>query len=308
VERILPAVSLRTNRVLPFKGPLWLFKGFDARLRRGAVGRRGGEMVEGKTGRIFSIMQEVPMPPFDEMMFRAQQGAIVDAVARQFDLSRDQTIAAIEALMPAFREGLKRNASIPEAQRPFLEALASGRHARYLDDLARAFGSAGTEEGNAILGHIFGSREVSRAIAGHAARMAEVNADTLKRMLPALATLLMGGLSRQAEAGAAEAGAAAGGNPLADLMAQMMRMGQAAPGSGTERRARTSARNPFEKLSEQFLKGIIAASPGQGTAREGKAQRDPGPDSGEKNPFERFGRDYAKEIEAIFEQFMPRGK
>ena len=59
-------------------------------------------------------------------------------------------------------------------------------------------GSSGTvSEGNAILGHILGSKDVSRSVASNAASVTGIGEDTLKKMLPVLATLAMAALSRQ---------------------------------------------------------------------------------------------------------------
>ncbi len=76
------------------------------------------------------------MLPLNEMLLKAQNGAAVDMVSRQFDLTRDQTVAAMEALMPAFSQGLKRTAATPQGIEPFLQALAGGNHARYMQDMA----------------------------------------------------------------------------------------------------------------------------------------------------------------------------
>jgi hypothetical protein len=55
-------------------------------------------------------------------------------------------------------------------------------------------------DGNAILGHILESRDVSRAVANNAASATGVGADVLKKMLPVVATLAIGALARQAAA------------------------------------------------------------------------------------------------------------
>ena len=51
------------------------------------------------------------MQPLYEML--AQNGQAVELMARQFNLSQQQAQLAMEALMPAFSQGLKRNASDP---------------------------------------------------------------------------------------------------------------------------------------------------------------------------------------------------
>jgi len=56
---------------------------------------------------------------------------------------------------------------------------------------------AATEEGNSILGHIFGSKDVSRQAAATAAGETGLNVSTLKKMLPLLASTAMGAMSKQ---------------------------------------------------------------------------------------------------------------
>src|SRR3546814_19652397 len=53
-------------------------------------------------------------------------------------------------------------------------------------------------DGNAILEKIFGSKDVSRAIAAQAAQLTGIGQDVLKKMLPAMADTIMGGMFKQA--------------------------------------------------------------------------------------------------------------
>jgi hypothetical protein len=127
----------------------------------------------------------------------AQDGQAVGALSQQFGLSQDQTVSALGALLPALAGGLQRNASTQGGLEQLMSALTSGQHGRYLDDVG-TLGSADTvNEGNAILGHILGSRDVSRAVATNASSATGIGADVLKRMLPVVATLAMGALAKQ---------------------------------------------------------------------------------------------------------------
>jgi hypothetical protein len=47
-------------------------------------------------------------------------------------------------------------------------------------------------DGNGILGHILGSKDVSRQVAAQASARTGIGADVLKKMLPLVATLAMG--------------------------------------------------------------------------------------------------------------------
>ena len=131
-------------------------------------------------------------------------GQAVGALAQQFGLSNDQASSAIGALLPALAGGLQRNVSEQGGLEALVGALTSGQHGRYLEDPA-LLGSADTiSDGNAILGHILGTKDVSRAVASNAATTTGIGEDVLKKMLPVIATLAMAALSRQtASTGAA---------------------------------------------------------------------------------------------------------
>jgi hypothetical protein len=132
----------------------------------------------------------------------------VGALSQQFGLSQDQTVSALGALLPALAGGLQRNVSNQGGLEQLMSALTTGQHARYLDDAGR-LGSADTvNDGNAILGHILGSRDVSRAVATNASSATGIGPDVLKKMLPVVATLAMGALAKQAASQPGQFGAA----------------------------------------------------------------------------------------------------
>ena len=65
-------------------------------------------------------------------------------------------------------------------------------------DNPAALGDAGTvADGNGILGHLLGSKDVSRQVARQAATQTGLGEDILKRLLPVVATMVMGSLSKQ---------------------------------------------------------------------------------------------------------------
>lgn len=133
-----------------------------------------------------------------DMMLKAQNGAAMDAMARQFNLAQEQAAQAMAALMPAFSSGLKRSAGNPYDFAGLTNAMMSGSYAKYFEDLGKAFTPQGMADGNAILEKIFGSKEVSRAVAAQAEQLTGIGQDVLKKMLPAMADTIMGGMFKQA--------------------------------------------------------------------------------------------------------------
>lgn len=120
-------------------------------------------------------------------------GRGIQVLGQKFGLTERQTRAAIDQLAPAVMAGLRREIQSPEGVSKLLSALATGNHGRYLDrDDDRI-----VDDGNAILGHVFKSKEVSRGVADKAAAASGVTPDVLRKMLPVVSAMVMGALSKQ---------------------------------------------------------------------------------------------------------------
>ena len=210
------------------------------------------------------------MPLFD-MLNNADNGKAMELMARQYGLTQQQVQLATEALLPAFSQGLKRNASDPYGVGGFIQAMASGNHARYFDNANHALSPDGMAEGNGILGHLFGSKDLSRAVAAHAAQSTGIAQSILQQMLPALASMIMGGLFKQSTG---QMPGQSGGNVIGDIIEQMMRGGMGGGvGGGSSSGAGTNPglgfdpfNNPFGKAMKDMMTG------GGGQARESAPQ------------------------------------
>jgi hypothetical protein len=127
----------------------------------------------------------------------AESGAI-SQLARQFGLTPQQAEGAVQGLAPALTGAMARNARQPGGLEALQNALASGGHTRYVDDPASLTDPAATEEGNKILGHLLGSKDESRRVAGEGARATGIDVDILKQMLPLVADMVMGSTGKRA--------------------------------------------------------------------------------------------------------------
>ena len=149
-----------------------------------------------------------------DSIMNAGNGAAVRQIGSQVGLDEAQTAAALSALVPALSAGLRQNLQTPDGLSGLVGALSAGNHQRYVDNPA-VLGDAGTvADGNGILGHILGSKDVSRRVAAETGAQTGLGPDVMKRMLPLVATLVMGAMSRHAAAGGASsltAGAGPGG-------------------------------------------------------------------------------------------------
>lgn len=116
-------------------------------------------------------------------------------LGERFGLSPEQTTAAIGSLMPAIVGGFQKKADTGDLAG--VESAASG------------IGQPEPAVGNDILGHIFGSKDVSRQVADHAAGQSGVSSTVLKAMLPIVAAMVAKHLA--GGGGAARGGAIGGG-------------------------------------------------------------------------------------------------
>jgi len=132
-----------------------------------------------------------------EMIMGAQNGASAQHAGKALGLDQSQTQNAIAALLPAISSAFKQNTKNPQGFAQLIEALQRGNHQDYLEQPERMGRPESITDGNAILGHLFGSKDVSRAVAGHAAKKTGIGPDILKKLLPMVATMAMGSLSQQ---------------------------------------------------------------------------------------------------------------
>ncbi len=134
-----------------------------------------------------------------DMIMAAQGGKAAGNMGSQFGLNAKQSQGAIAALLPAISSALKKNTASPQGLQGLLGALQGGQHQQFLDNADTYAKPETRDQGNAILGHLFGSKDVSRAVAGHAAKQSGIDTSVLKKMLPMVATMAMGSLSKQTQ-------------------------------------------------------------------------------------------------------------
>lgn len=134
-----------------------------------------------------------------DLLAGAQARPAKQQLGQQFGLSDDLTQQAMSALIPALAAGLKSNASQPGGVEALLGALGKGGHGRYLDDPSLLGRTETRDDGNGILGHLLGSKDMSRSVASQAAQKTGIDSAILKQMLPLVATMVMGSLSKKSE-------------------------------------------------------------------------------------------------------------
>jgi len=161
-------------------------------------------------------------------------------IGAQVGLDPDQTQNAIEALAPALAAGVRRNTASPDGLAGLLAALAQGNHAQYVEQPRAVEFSAVKNEGDAILGHVFGSKDVSRAVALQAAGSTGVPDSILKKLLPIIAPMVMGAIAKMIFGGGSPAQpapqpaprSAPSGGGLGDILGEILGGGRGGSGGG----------------------------------------------------------------------------
>lgn len=139
----------------------------------------------------------------------------VEAIAKQLGVPPAMAEMGAKALLPAVVGGFKK------------QTVDAGGGDAGLGSLINILGGLGggalatnvlsdaeptnIDKGNDVLGQIFGSKDVSRSVAGHAAGQTGIDPELLKKMLPIVAMLVAGYLSHQGGAQAEQQGEGLGG-------------------------------------------------------------------------------------------------
>jgi len=142
----------------------------------------------------------------------------IQSVARDLGISEPQAAAGAAALLPAVLGGFKGQAQAhPSGLEGLTGLLGSLGGAGLLDDVLGPQ-PTNTSRGNDVLGQIFGSPDVSRTVARHAATQTGLDPSLLKKMLPMLAMLVAGYMAKQHSASAPPPT----GGDLGDLLGGML--------------------------------------------------------------------------------------
>lgn len=158
-----------------------------------------------------------------DAILEAQGGGTTRQLGQQFGLNESQVSSALAALVPALAAGFQRNMSSPQGLDGLLSALGGGQHQRYIDDTSALARHDTIADGNGILGHVFGSKDVSRQVASRAAAQTGIGESVLKSMLPVVAAMMMGTMGKQVTGPSSlQAGARPGGDALLGMLAPML--------------------------------------------------------------------------------------
>lgn len=151
----------------------------------------------------------------------AQMGGL-QSISRELGLSEIQAAQGVDALAPAILGGFKRQAQAQPAGLGGLGALLGQLGGGGLLDDVLAPEPTHVDRGNAVLGQIFGSKDVSRTVAQQAASQSGLDPALLKKMLPMVAMLVAGFMAKQGTGAPAPAAGMPAGGGLGSLLGSLL--------------------------------------------------------------------------------------
>lgn len=140
------------------------------------------------------------------------------SLASNLGLDASKTNDLVGALAPALMGALKKGTSSQDGLAGFKRALQNGKHQAYLNNPDSMSSPETVQDGNNILGHILGSKDVSRNVAAQAAQTTGIDSSLIKKALPFIASLAMGAMSKSSNSGQSLSDSNSTGDLLGSLM------------------------------------------------------------------------------------------
>ncbi len=149
-----------------------------------------------------------------DMLTKVQGGSAVDNLAKSFGLPPEKAEAALEAVVPQLGRAMERNTLNRGGIADLVATLGTGRPERYLEPDAKLDDPKLQSLGDQYLAEILGSKDRSRAVAAKVQRQTGVSEDVVKKMLPVIATMVLGGVAETARPALDDIASRFGGSPL----------------------------------------------------------------------------------------------
>ncbi len=141
------------------------------------------------------------MDLLDTIIGASSGNEVLQHLAHRSQISPEQAGHAMSRIIPALNEGMRKNLSREGGMEALTGALSSGHHQQYLNRPETLEDEATVSDGHKILGHLLGSKDGSREVAMKVAGDTGVDAGAIKKLLPLVAAVAMGALSKQAQSG-----------------------------------------------------------------------------------------------------------
>ena len=170
-----------------------------------------------------------------DLIAMLQQSGGIAAIASQLGVSPEVAEQGAAALLPAVVGGFSKhadNAGGGEGGLGSLIGMLGGLGGASLAGDVLSPEPTDVDKGNDVLGQIFGSKDVSRTVATHAAGQTGIDPALLKKMLPILAMLVAGYMSHQASGAQGQQSGGGLGGMLGSVLGSVLGGQSAQSGSG----------------------------------------------------------------------------
>lgn len=131
-----------------------------------------------------------------ERIRAAGRGAIVEGLAREAGIGRDQADQAMRQLLPELGRAIRRTGESRTGAPAVHAAMHDERYARYLDEPEALREPAAAADGERVLDEVLDQEERDALVRSVAAAV-QVDEGAMRRLLPLVATLAMAALGQQ---------------------------------------------------------------------------------------------------------------
>lgn len=208
-----------------------------------------------------------------EALLKTAQGkAAMDSIAASFGIDPAQSGPAVAQLATALSQRIERNMISRGGVADMVGLLVDPASGRALAEPKALANPDVIDAGNHVLNVLIGDKHISRGIAARAAAKSGIDVETAKKLLPVVASMMLGSLQRQAQPEMTKLirnvpvlAAASNGSPLPIPGDNIPGVGRNAPSSPGNTPGRTpgGGNNPFENLPDIIRRGGTQA-PGGG--------------------------------------------
>jgi hypothetical protein len=136
-----------------------------------------------------------PMELYD-IIRAAGGGEIVEELAKEAGVARDQAEQALRTLLPEFGRAIRRTGESRTGAAAVHAAMRDERYARYLDQPAALREAAAAADGERVLEEALDEEQRDELVRSTAAAM-QVDSASVRRLLPLVATLATGAIGQR---------------------------------------------------------------------------------------------------------------
>ena len=154
----------------------------------------------------------------------------LQSISRELGVSESEAATGAAALLPAILGGFRKQAPAADPNAGGMADMLRQLGGESLLDNVLSEHPTDVTRGNDVLGSIFGSKDVSRAVAQHASSQSGLDPAILRKMLPLLAMVVTGLMAKQRAGSASPEGGSGGLGGLGGLLGGLLGGGRGSGG------------------------------------------------------------------------------